>query len=1097
MQAVSDSSGSPILTLTQTDTYVVGNEYYRTDMTLTNNTAEPLPAKLYHAADCYLQGSDSGFGFVDTNTHAVACAKNPNDSPPELIEEFAPLTAAATTTSRSTGTSSASSASRWTFPTPATARPSQDNGMGINWTTDLAPAAQQTFSMLSNFSNAGVLSPAVTAISPASGPSSGGTSVTITGTNLTGANAVSFGSKPASSFMVDSDTQITATAPAGTGTVDVTVTTPSGASSTVATDKYTYTETDAPVVSSVTPSSGPTAGGTSVTITGTSLANATDVKFGANSATITSNTATQIVATAPAGVVGTVDITVTAAGGTSSTGPADRYSYAARPAVTAINPTSGPTAGGTSVTITGTSLANATDVKFGANSATITSNTATQIVATAPAGVVGTVDITVTAAGGTSSTGPADRYSYAARPAVTAINPTSGPTAGGTSVTITGTSLANATDVKFGANSATITSNTATQIVATAPAGVVGTVDITVTAAGGTSSTGPADRYSYAARPAVTAINPTSGPTAGGTSVTITGTSLANATDVKFGANSATITSNTATQIVATAPAGVVGTVDITVTAAGGTSSTGPADRYSYAARPAVTAINPTSGPTAGGTSVTITGTSLANATDVKFGANSATITSNTATQIVATAPAGVVGTVDITVTAAGGTSSTGPADRYSYAARPAVTAINPTSGPTAGGTSVTITGTSLANATDVKFGANSATITSNTATQIVATAPAGVVGTVDITVTAAGGTSSTGPADRYSYMAPPPPPPPTTKPSVLGSNGSSSASAAAGFTGDVNPGGLPTTAHFEYGLDSRYTSASTSGPVYDQSTPNQAVGSDFSSHPITESVSGLVPNALYHVRLVATNSAGTTLGPDVTFTTPKAALPSQPSLGKSFNVSATGLVLILVNGKFVPLTQLSQDPQRRDHQRAARDADADQRGHGRDPARHARRQEGQGQEAREDQDPDRQVRRRRVQDHPDPLRPGDPVAGRRDRQGSTQLRKLQDQEGQSRHRRAIQQDTATAARQRPRQVPHQGPLQRGDDPRHDLDDRRPLRRHPRPRHQGHRHRRRLRPAQDHRAAPGPQLPGPGAPSKSEEKENAQVARIAQLWFVR
>ena len=834
VQAVSNSSASPILTLAQTDTYVVGNDYYRTDMTLTNNTAEPLPAKLYHAADCYLQGSDSGFGFVDTNTHAVACAKNANDSPPDLIEEFAPLTGGSNYYESFYGSIFSVVNEQMDFPNTCDCTTQQDNGMGINWTTDLAPAAQQTFSMLSNFSNAGVLSPAVTAISPASGPSSGGTSVTITGTNLTGANAVSFGSKPASSFMVDSDTQITATAPAGTGTVDVTVTTPSGASSTVATDKYTYTETDAPVlVSSVTPSSGPTAGGTSVTITGTSLANATDVKFGANSATITSNTATQIVATAPAGVVGTVDITVTAAGGTSSTGPADRYSYAARPAVTAINPTSGPTAGGTSVTITGTSLANATDVKFGANSATITSNTATQIVATAPAGVVGTVDITVTAAGGTSSTGPADRYSYAARPAVTAINPTSGPTAGGTSVTITGTSLANATDVKFGANSATITSNTATQIVATAPAGVVGTVDITVTAAGGTSSTGPADRYSYAARPAVTAINPTSGPTAGGTSVTITGTSLANATDVKFGANSATITSNTATQIVATAPAGVVGTVDITVTAAGGTSSTGP--------------------------------------------------------------------------------------------------------------------------------------------------------------------------ADRYSYMAPPPPPPPTTKPSVLGSNGSSSASAAAGFTGDVNPGGLATTAHFDYGLDSRYTSASTSGPVYDQSTPNRAVGSDFSSHPITESVSGLVPNALYHVRLVATNSAGTTLGPDVTFTTPKAALPSQPSLGKSFNVSATGLVLILMHGQFVPLTQLSQVPNGTiinalhgtltlnsaatgETQHATLAA---KKGKGKKPGK-TKTQTGKfgGAVFKVTQTHSGLATLSLVEEH---------------RQGSPQLRQLQDQEGQSRHRRAIQ----------------------------------------------------------------------------------------------
>ena len=69
------------------------------------------------------------------------------------------------------------------------------------------------------------------------------------------------------------------------------------------------------------------------------------------------------------------------------------------------------------------------------------------------------------------------------------------------------------------------------------------------------------------------------------------------------------------------------------------------------------------------------------------------------------------------------------------------------------------------------------------------------------------------------------------------------------------------------------------------------------------------MPNALYHVRLVATNSAGTTFGPHVTFATPKAPVPPPPSLGKSFTGSATGLVLIQVNGKFVPLTQLSKIP--------------------------------------------------------------------------------------------------------------------------------------------------------------------------------------------
>jgi hypothetical protein len=86
------------------------------------------------------------------------------------------------------------------------------------------------------------LAPTITAVSPASGPLAGGTSVTITGSGFTGATAVNFGSTPASSFTANSDSQITASSPAAAsvGPVDVTVTTPGGTTATGAADQYTY-----------------------------------------------------------------------------------------------------------------------------------------------------------------------------------------------------------------------------------------------------------------------------------------------------------------------------------------------------------------------------------------------------------------------------------------------------------------------------------------------------------------------------------------------------------------------------------------------------------------------------------------------------------------------------------------------------------------------------------------------------------------------------------------------------------------------------------------------------------------------------------------
>jgi hypothetical protein len=84
--------------------------------------------------------------------------------------------------------------------------------------------------------------PAVTSVGSASGSIAGGTTVTITGTNLGGASAVKFGSTPATGFTVDSDTQITAVAPPSSipGPVDVTVTTLAGTSA-LGNDRFTYT----------------------------------------------------------------------------------------------------------------------------------------------------------------------------------------------------------------------------------------------------------------------------------------------------------------------------------------------------------------------------------------------------------------------------------------------------------------------------------------------------------------------------------------------------------------------------------------------------------------------------------------------------------------------------------------------------------------------------------------------------------------------------------------------------------------------------------------------------------------------------------------
>jgi hypothetical protein len=86
-------------------------------------------------------------------------------------------------------------------------------------------------------------------------------------------------------------------------------------------------------------------------------------------------------------------------------------------------------------------------------------------------------------------------------------------------------------------------------------------------------------------------------------------------------------------------------------------------------------------------------------------------------------------------------------------AALPTVTKVEPTQGPAAGGTTVTITGTNLSGASAVDFGAlPAASYTVLSATEISARSPAHLAATVDVTVTTPGGTSATGPADRFTY---------------------------------------------------------------------------------------------------------------------------------------------------------------------------------------------------------------------------------------------------------------------------------------------------------------------------------------------------------
>jgi hypothetical protein len=256
--------------------------------------------------------------------------------------------------------------------------------------------------------------------------------------------------------------------------------------------------------------------------------------------------------------------------------------------------------------------------------------------------------------------------------------------------------------------------------------------------------------------PVVTGVSPNRGPGAGGISVTISGADLGGATAVKFGTVEATgVTVNSSSSITATAPAGT-GTVDVRVTTPAGTSPPSTGDRFSYIPPPAVTKLAPKSGPVAGGTSVTITGSSFTGVTAVNFGAVAASsFKVNSSTSITAVTAAAAAGAVHVSVMTEFGTSASTSADSFKFA--PTVTAVSPNTGPVAGGTSVTVTGAGFApgtTETKFSFGTTKAkSVSCASSTECTMLAPAHAAGTVEVLATVNKVSSlKQPPGDNFTY---------------------------------------------------------------------------------------------------------------------------------------------------------------------------------------------------------------------------------------------------------------------------------------------------------------------------------------------------------
>ena len=153
------TAGATGLQVAQVDTYITGQESFRTDVTVRNGGGVAQTMNLYRAGDCYLQNSDRGAGFTGPNG-AVGCSANPNNTPPGRIEEFVPITPGNSFLEARYDDIWTAIATQAPFSNVcARCGETIDNGAGIAWTATIQPGQSATFSHYTTFSPTGQAGP--------------------------------------------------------------------------------------------------------------------------------------------------------------------------------------------------------------------------------------------------------------------------------------------------------------------------------------------------------------------------------------------------------------------------------------------------------------------------------------------------------------------------------------------------------------------------------------------------------------------------------------------------------------------------------------------------------------------------------------------------------------------------------------------------------------------------------------------------------------------------------------------------------------------------------------------------------------------------
>ena len=381
---------------------------------------------------------------------------------------------------------------------------------------------------------------------------------------------------------------------------------------------------------SVSPNSGPRAGGTAVTVAGDFLAHGVDYRcsFDAHVVPATpTDRASAVVCTTPGGVWigggsahGIVSVNVSTNGKDFSTHV--NFFVFGVPEVTSIFPLSGPSKGGSLVRVSGRDFAASSlpRCRFGIVLVAATLHGSDSIACESPAAVEGAVSLQISL-NGQQFTANSDLFTVHGRPAVALLSPSSGPVAGGTLVRVSVGTFASVGmyRCRFGEAEALASYNAAEQMLSCFSAAAVAREYCLEVSLNGQDFTNDCVKFTFAETATTATASPASGPQLGGTLVTIHGTHLQGGVDYRCHFASSELLSAASVaasyepidgSVSCTSPSLIVATQVLRVTLNGQQYTLGV--RYESYFEPVAVVVSPSTGPIEGGTLVTVLGTGLA-----------------------------------------------------------------------------------------------------------------------------------------------------------------------------------------------------------------------------------------------------------------------------------------------------------------------------------------------------------------------------------------------------------------------------------------------------------------------------------------------------